>query len=552
MTEIFLKLLNISFSASLLIAACIVIRYLAKGMPKYMRCLLWILVLVRLACPFHLESPFSLLPQKEIIGSSSDVQRSAVVKLVKQNASVKDTDTSDMQSEVSSSGESMLSISRSYVVLILTVIWLIGIAIAFIYGLVAYIRLARCVDDAVLLRDNIYQSEKVSTPFILGIFRTRIYIPYNLSKTELYFVLSHERSHISRKDHLLKPAAYIISSIYWFNPLVWIGYSLLCRDIELACDEKAMRQIGYNKKKEYSQSILDLSVPRKYISACPVAFGESGVKERVRSVLSMKKGKKIAVVISALLIVAVGVGFLTYPKTKNKNSDTSKVTQAASGNKVEATSKDIVEEEKTSESADNESVEETTEAVGMASDKNKEAPVREETANSEETPEVAPENEEGPEVAPENEKVNESVLSAKPEDTGVKLVKIYLDDVVDSDSSSVVRLYSDEHQGVDIVANPGSDIISYNAGTVKASGFDNKNGYYIDIEDSEGNVYSYYHLQDLPTAKDGDSVEEGQVIGKLGNTGESTGPHLHFTVKDKNGESLDITVDTSDDNYEED
>ena len=340
MTDVFLKLLNISLSASLLIVACIVIRYAVKGLPKYMRCILWLLVLVRLVCPIHLESPFSLQPRKDIISLSSadqneyimvnepSAEESEAQYYFEMNAPEKSAEPTAVT--VTPSKNPSNHINKNDILMMLSVIWIIGIAAALGYGIISYIRLASCVKDAVLLKGNVYQSERVSTAFVLGVFRTRIYVPYNLSATELYFVLSHERAHIARKDHMLKPVAYVISCIYWFNPLVWISYNLLCRDIELACDEKALGRIGYNKKKEYSQSILDLSIPRKYISACPVAFGETGVKERVKSVLNMKKSTKIITAIGAVIIVITGIGFLTYPKTdKTDDKQVPEVTEAA-------------------------------------------------------------------------------------------------------------------------------------------------------------------------------------------------------------------------------
>ena len=401
MINIFLKILNISLSASLLIAACIIIRYAFKSMPKYMRCLLWMLVLIRLACPIRLESSFSFLPRKDItvdlqevssreeLSTGSDVKAYRIkdstlngkVKtyILTDSSSGKNISVKEVRNEesiVSGNDSSRNIINKANVILLLTVIWIIGIICSLINGIVSYIKILRCVDDAVLLKDNVYQSDRVATPFVLGIFRTKIYIPFNLTKKELYFVLSHERAHISRKDHMLKPVAYLISCIYWFNPLVWISYMLLCRDIELACDEKAIRRIGYNNKKEYSQSILDLSVPRRLISACPVAFGETGVKERVKSVLNMKKGTKIAAIISALLIVIVGVGFLTYPKTKKnktKESTTGFVTESTTepdlGLPTEAKKEETTEE--TEKAKTNKSSDKKTETEKASTDDKK-------------------------------------------------------------------------------------------------------------------------------------------------------------------------------------
>ena len=203
---------------------------------------------------------------------------------------------------------------------ILSYVWIAGVAAVLIYALIVYVKLRRMVSDAVILRENIYQSEKVGTAFVLGIISPKIYIPYHLSLNELFMVVNHERAHIRRRDHLVKPMGFILVAVYWFNPLVWLAYILLCRDIELACDEKVIKKIGYDKKKEYSQALLNLSVPRKYISACPVAFGELGVGERVKNVIRMKKGGRLILSAALMVCAVLALGFLTYPKKDAEES----------------------------------------------------------------------------------------------------------------------------------------------------------------------------------------------------------------------------------------
>ena len=282
MVNVFIKLLNISFSASLLILACILIRFAFKKMPKYLRCVLWMLVLVRLVCPLHLESSFSVLPKRDLISrdvamsDSSDDSRNIEEQInIGLSENVTDTyedgsiyylqndnsanylETGDTHSknidldkqDVRDSSKD--NVNPTSIFKLLSVIWVLGVLVSIGYGVVAYIRLKKCVSTAVRLKDNIYQTENIASPFVLGVVNVKIYIPYNLSPTEIFFVLSHERSHIARKDYLLKPFAYAVACVYWFNPLVWLGYVLLCRDIELACDEKAINLIGYNRKKAY-------------------------------------------------------------------------------------------------------------------------------------------------------------------------------------------------------------------------------------------------------------------------------------------------------------
>ena len=332
MSGLFIKILNLSFAASFLIVACILVRFAFKKMPKYVRILLWLLVAVRLLVPFEIESPLSLQPAKKFVSVSQSSEKDYVMNDASvaidseqiasiQKAALQKEETAQVAAVTSEESNSFIGISDRSVYDVLAVIWLIGAMGFIIYGFVMYFRLLYCVRDAVRITPNVYQTEKIVSPFVLGIFRARIYMPYNLTLKEQFFVMNHEQAHIKRKDHLIKPAAFAVAAIYWFNPLVWVAYILLCRDIEFACDEKVIERIGYHMKKEYSQSILDLSVPRRYIAACPVAFGETGVKERVRNILNMKKTKKIVLITAVLAVAAVGIGFMTYPKKDNTENE---------------------------------------------------------------------------------------------------------------------------------------------------------------------------------------------------------------------------------------
>ena len=506
MVNVFIKLLNISFSASLLILACIIIRFAFKKMPKYLRCVLWLLVLIRLACPLHLESPFSVLPKKDLISSDvvvsdtsdnpgsladktnigqsenvTDTHETGSIIYLQNNNSANYTETGDTQ--VKSQAQNKDNLFK-----LLSVIWVMGVLVSIGYGVVAYIRLKKCVSTAVRLKDNIYQTENIASPFVLGVFNVRIYIPYNLSPTETFFVLSHERSHIARKDHLLKPFAYAVACVYWFNPLVWLGYVLLCRDIELACDEKAINLIGYNRKKAYSQSILDFSVPKKYISACPVAFGETGVKERVKSVLSMKKHKKIAVIAGVLIIAVTGVGFLTYPKVNAEKLDTEEIQT------FEESNEDINEDN-----------------------------TNKETTNKETTKDAATDG--NAEEKQSNSESNSSISY------------LYLD-ILGGEPYTIARGFSEEHEGIDFAAPEGTSIYNTCSGTVSDAGYDDTRGNYIEIRSEEGKTFIYEHLKDTAIPVVGSKIKSGMMIGEVGNTGNSTGPHLHYAVKDENGEYI--------------
>lgn len=542
MVNVFIKLLNISFSASLLILACILIRFAFKKMPKYLRCVLWMLVLVRLVCPLHLESSFSVLPKRDLISrdvamsDSSDDSRNSEEQIniglsenvtdtyedgsiyyLQNNNSANYPETDDTQSKIidtdkedvkdnvkdnvsqSNTLDYMKYVNRTSIFKLLSVIWVLGVLVSIGYGMVAYIRLKKCVSTAVRLKDNIYQTENIASPFVLGVFNVKIYIPYNLSPTEIFFVLSHERSHIARKDYLLKPFAYAVACVYWFNPLVWLGYVLLCRDIELACDEKAINLIGYNRKKAYSQSILDFSVPKKYISACPVAFGETGVKERVKSVLSMKKHKKIAVIAGVAIIAVTGVGFLTYPKVNAEKSGTEGIKT------IEETTENI--EEDSEEKVDKMSSEVTEEAT------------EEKIEETEKT----------------TEKLSEEDISDISADDNISVHGSY---IFGKASYVITRLFSEEHKGIDFSAEEGTFVYNACTGTVTDVGFDDTRGNYIEIKSDDGMTFIYEHLKDTAIPEVGKKLEWGMKIGEVGNTGNSTGPHLHYAVKDENGKYI--------------
>ena len=323
--KVFTDILNISISATLLIAVCFLVRTVFRKMPKYIRCLMWLLVFVRLAIPFSIESNLSVLPTKEYIVTeviSEEVSEAEPGK-VSENSEEFSYTFVQMKNE-SITDSSMNRGVKPGFMSVLSVVWMAGALAAFLYAFVAYLVLRCRVRDAVILRDNIYQSEKIDTAFVLGIVRPKIYIPYGLTGTNLDMILEHENAHIARRDHLVKHLGFLIAAVYWFNPAVWFAYVMLCRDIELACDEKVIGIIGFEMKKSYSQALLDMSVPRHLITACPVAFGEIGTDERVKNVLKMKKTKIIVAAVAFVLCGAIGIGFLTYPK-KNSEVETAQV-----------------------------------------------------------------------------------------------------------------------------------------------------------------------------------------------------------------------------------
>ena len=332
MTEFF----YMSLTASYLVIIILLLRLFLDKAPKWIRVILWGMVGIRLLLPIRLESAFSLIPRvmtprtADIAGGSADTmnQVAQVQAPVLPNL--------DAGAGVVTSGpEAMVQQTPEISwMTILFIVWAAGVTLMLVYCIVSYVRLTLRMREAVKYAGNgslIYQSERVDSPFVLGIRNPRIYIPFSLKGEELECVIAHEKAHIARKDHLVKPFAFLLLALHWFNPFIWIAYISLCRDIELACDEKAIRTLGEGRKGAYSQALLKCSVSRRSIAACPVAFGETGIKGRIKNVLYYKKPAFWIIVVSLLLCVAVGVCFLTNPRQEGEREVVSEVTNEGEG-----------------------------------------------------------------------------------------------------------------------------------------------------------------------------------------------------------------------------
>ncbi len=309
MAGIFLKIVNMSISACWIVLAIILLRILLKKAPKWINCVLWGIAGLRLVMPFSFESIFSLIPSAETITKVPDSPRPHIDSGV----SVIDNQVNDYLQGNYFEGVTKPMGNFVDVTTILAIAWLVGIVALLIYTLVSFLRLKSKIGTAVLLRDNIYQSEAVVSPFVLGIIKPKIYLPFNLNEQDMNHVIAHEQAHIRRKDHLWKPLGFLILTLHWFNPLVWLGYILLCRDIELACDEKVVKELNNEQRADYSQALLTCSVNRRMIAACPIAFGEVGVKDRVKSVLNYKKPAFWIIVVAIVVSIVTAICFLTDP-----------------------------------------------------------------------------------------------------------------------------------------------------------------------------------------------------------------------------------------------
>ena len=311
MNELFLKIINMSISASWLVLAVLILRFVLKKAPKWINVLLWGIVAIRLICPFSFESTLSLIPSAETIPLNIGMDTTPTI-----NSGISAINNA-VNPIISQSNTPMAGASVNLLQITIGIyeyIWIFGMIALALYTAISYWRLHRKVDTAVRYKDNIFQSENVSFPFVLGIIKPRIYLPFKMNGQYLEHVVAHEQAHVCRKDHWWKPLGFLLLMIHWFNPLMWLAYVLLCRDIELACDEKVIKELGNEQRGDYTQALVACSVNRRMIAACPLAFGEVSVKERVKSVMNYKKPAFWVIIISVIVCVGVAVCFLTNPK----------------------------------------------------------------------------------------------------------------------------------------------------------------------------------------------------------------------------------------------
>lgn len=309
MDAVFLKLLNMSITACYVILFVIVIRLLLRSAPKIFSYVLWTAVLFRLVCPVSLKSVFSLLPANarsvpENIMHAGTPQTESGVTAMNQAANhflpAPDAGVSmDPMQLWISLGET---------------VWLIGMALLLAYSVLAAVRLHRKLKYARHTEGNVYELAGAGTPFVFGILKPKIYLPADISGTERSYILKHEQTHIKRFDHVIKPFAFLVLCVHWFNPLVWLSFFLMSADMELSCDESVLKQLGGDIKKDYSSSLLSLSAGRRLIGGCPLAFGEDNVKGRIKNILNYKKPAFWVVVIAVLIVAAACIGLISDPQ----------------------------------------------------------------------------------------------------------------------------------------------------------------------------------------------------------------------------------------------
>lgn len=306
----FLEIVNISITAGWIVLAVFLLRLVFRKAPKWLNCVLWGIVALRLIFPFSIESVFSLIPSAQTIDPTLPN-----LNEFKINSGIEPLDNA-----VNTQYADFVPMAERTVdvTIILACVWLLGLSIMLLYALASWARLKISLKTATKKEGNIYRSEFVQSPFVLGIIRPKIYIPYKTNESDLPLVIAHEKAHIKRLDHLIKPLGFVLLSIYWFNPLLWVAYILLCRDIEAACDERVIKQLTDEQRRDYSVALLNASISRKSIAACPLAFGETGVKERIKGVMNYKKPAFWVVIAAVVVCIIAAVCFLTNPTDSRK------------------------------------------------------------------------------------------------------------------------------------------------------------------------------------------------------------------------------------------
>ena len=313
MDDVFLKLVNLSISASWLILAVLVLRVVLKKAPKWVMPLLWGVVALRLVCLFSIESALSLIPSAETIPSEIVTETREPVLYEQATLDIVTNPT------LPSAAEVPVGVSRQQAQVdfnIYSILWLAGMAALLVHALVSAGKLKRKLATAILLRDNIYESEFVDSPFVFGVVKPNIYLPMHMDEGTAAYVIAHEHAHLARRDHWWKVLGYLVLALHWFNPLVWVAYILFCRDIELACDEKVVRGLDGAARADYSQALLSCAAPKRAVAACPLAFGEGNIKTRVKSALHYKKPAFWVAAAAVLAVVIVAVCFLTNPRSE--------------------------------------------------------------------------------------------------------------------------------------------------------------------------------------------------------------------------------------------
>ncbi|WP_286680769.1 M56 family metallopeptidase [Tepidanaerobacter sp. EBM-49] len=313
MSKLFITVLNMSITASFAALIIIFARMLLRKSPKIFSYALWAVVWFRLICPVSFESALSLLPGQNLMFYNVDTlaNPNALSEQYGAGGAVKQTLESTLTAVNTSSNANLIDTA----VKIAAAVWILGIAIILCHSAISYLKLRNRISTATFYKDNIFETDQIHTPFVLGLMRPRIYIPTGLEQKELDYILKHEQIHIKRRDYVIKPIAFFTVVLHWFNPIVWISYFLMSKDMEMSCDEEVIRQSKEDIRVSYSRSLLSLSMKQSGLLA-PLAFGESNIKTRIKNILNYKKPALWAICPACILVVAISMALAANPSDK--------------------------------------------------------------------------------------------------------------------------------------------------------------------------------------------------------------------------------------------
>ncbi|NLX64816.1 MAG: hypothetical protein GX022_08610 [Clostridiaceae bacterium] len=316
MSQLFLAVLNMSLTANYVILFVILIRLLLKKVPKSISYALWVVVAFRLVVPFSLESMFSLMPRnKNVVLIPNDM-------IYQQSPQINNgVEAVDSFVNTPLPAPTVMTVINPLQIFVETgtYIWVLGILMLLVYSFISVLILKRQLQGAQFIERNIFEAKNLRTPFVLGLINPRIYLPVGLSKEEQNYILLHEQTHIQRKDHIIKIIAFLILSVHWYNPLVWIAFILMSMDMEMSCDEKVLKSMNEDVKKSYANTLLSLAAGKYILSGSPLAFGEGNIKMRIKNVLNYKKPKFWILLFSIIIAAVIGIGLAMNPKSEESS-----------------------------------------------------------------------------------------------------------------------------------------------------------------------------------------------------------------------------------------
>lgn len=571
-----LRIINMSIQASLLVVIVVLMRLLLKKAPKWIHCLLWILVAIRLVCPFSIESAFSLAPNAEVVSTNIYEGRTDI----KSGYAVIDRPVGEYLEKQYKEADAIPKGNDSMDILnIVSLVWICGMIAMALYATVSYLKIKIRVKESVNQQDNIYACDYIDTPFILGIIKPHIYVPSNINSEQMESVMAHEKAHLKRMDHIWKPLGYTLLAIYWFNPFCWLAYILLCRDIEMACDEKVIKDMDLEQKKIYSKVLLSFSTPGKMTSACPLAFGEVGVKKRIKSVLNYKKPAFWIIICSIIIMTVVSACFLTNPQ--GSTYELTFRVPAGSENQLIFSEEEIspqrnhvifmvgqelgdteilVQEVEWKDGNSYVKSIDTTSGVPskMELERDKWFQVAIHISNETDEEQIVHVSVKNVEV-----RISSNDRTMDGEEKNIKMIQPWGKDGIwipqDTTNANLIwptrstvissqRDTSDEESiqySVNIAGKTDDPIYAVADGYILKTDFDTKLGNYIILQTDSGYTCTYEHLKEV-NVKDGQEVKAADTIGTMGSTGQATGPNLGLSVYHEN--DIDFYIMNLDEN----